>query len=142
LGVAKTLGTIERFEDIDAWQVARELTQLVYRLTADGLWARDFGLRDQIRRASVSIMSNIAEGFDRRGVVEFHRFLAIAKGSAAEVRSQLYVALDSGYITSEHFSIAYDLADKTARMTGSFMNYLRTQNSKTHNGTTHNGTTR
>jgi len=83
-------------------------------------------------------MSNIAEGFDRRGVVEFHRFLAIAKGSAAEVKSQLYVALDSGYISDEHFSAAYELADKTGRMTGSLMNYLRKQNPKTHNAITHN----
>jgi S23 ribosomal protein. len=90
------MGTIQKFEDIDAWQKARALTREVYAVTADGAFAKDFGLRDQIRRAAVSVMSNIAEGFDRGGVREFIQFLFIAKGSAAEVQAQLYVALDAG----------------------------------------------
>ena len=89
----------KRFEEVEAWQRARELTKLVYQMSTQGDGAKDFGLRDQIRRAAVSIMSNIAEGFERRGAVEFSRFLVVAKASAGEVRSQLYVALDLGYIS-------------------------------------------
>ncbi len=87
---------IHRFEDLIAWQKARVLTKAIYDVTSDGVFAKDFGLRDQIRRASVSIMSNIAEGFERRRTPEFKHFLNIAKASSAEVRSQLYVALDVG----------------------------------------------
>ena len=94
---------IERFEDFIAWQRARELTREVYKATSFGNFARDFGLKDQIRRAAVSIMSNIAEGFERGRASEFHQFLSIAKGSCAELRSQLYVALDANYLTSERF---------------------------------------
>lgn len=107
---------VERFEDLIAWQKARELTREVYRVTRSGEFARDFGLRDQIRRASVSIMSNIAEGFDRSGKAEFHQFLVIAKGSAAEVRSQLYVAHDSGYIRQDVFSNLMSLAEEISRI--------------------------
>ncbi len=95
---------VERFEDLIAWQKARQLTSDIYRLTSHGEFAKDFGLRDQIRRAAVSVMSNIAEGFDRGSRGEFHQFLVIAKASCAEVRSQLYVALDVGYIIQEVFS--------------------------------------
>jgi four helix bundle protein len=91
------------FEELVAWQKARELTKDIYRVTCDGNFARDFGLRDQIRRAAVSIMSNIAEGYDRGGRAEFHQFLVIAKASCAEVRSQLYVAYDVGYLPQELF---------------------------------------
>jgi four helix bundle protein len=91
-------GRIEKFEDLIVWQKARELTKNIYRVTKIGEFLKDFGLRDQIRRASVSIMSNIAEGFERGGRSEFHQFLVIAKGSCAELRSQLYVALDAEYI--------------------------------------------
>ena len=119
------MGTIEKFEDIEAWQEARALTGLVYEITSRGQWAKDFGLRDQIRRASVSIASNIAEGFDRQGDVEFRRFLALAKGSAAEVKTQLYIALDLAYIDEKAFSEARSLVDKTARMIGSLMRYLK-----------------
>jgi len=89
---------VERFEDLIAWQKARQLTSVIYRITSLSDFARDFGLRDQIRRAAVSVMSNIAEGFDRASRSEFHQFLVIAKASCAEVRSQLYVAQDVGYI--------------------------------------------
>ena len=89
---------IERFEDFTAWQKARKLTAENYRVTNQERFARDFGLKDQIRRASVSSMSNVAEGFERGRPSEFHQFLSIAKGSCAELRSQLYVALDVGYM--------------------------------------------
>ncbi len=87
-----------RFEDLLVWQRARELTRVIYELTQGGAFARDFGLRDQIRRAAVSVMSNIAEGFERGSDTEFGHFLSIAKGSCGEVRCQLYVASDQGYV--------------------------------------------
>ena len=89
---------VERFEDLIAWQKARELTKEIYKVTKSGEFAKDFGLRDQIRRASVSIMSNLAEGFERGRTTEFHQYISTAKGSCAEVRSQLYVAWDASYL--------------------------------------------
>lgn len=94
---------IDKFEDLVAWQKARTLTGRVYEVTNDGAFARDFGLRDQIRRAAVSVMSNLAEGFARGGRAEFHQFVVVAKGSCSELRSQLYVAKDVGYITDTKF---------------------------------------
>jgi four helix bundle protein len=94
---------IEQFEDFIAWQKARALTARIYKVTDEGRFARDFGLRDQIRRASVSIISNIAEGFERGRPAEFHQFLSIAKASCAELRSQLFVALDAGYLDEQTF---------------------------------------
>jgi len=94
---------IERFEDFIAWQKARKLTADIYRVTSEGSFARDFGLKDQIRRAAVSSMSNLAEGFERGRPAEFHQFLSIAKASCAELRAQLYVALDVGYISLSTF---------------------------------------
>ena len=102
-----SVGKVESFEDLIAWQKARELTRQIYSLTNKGLFSKDFGLRDQIRRAAVSVMSNIAEGFDRGGRAEFHQFVVIAKGSCAEVRSQLYVARDAEYINKEKFEALY-----------------------------------
>ncbi|MGQ9677376.1 MAG: four helix bundle protein [Chloroflexota bacterium] len=93
----------KRFEDSEAWQKARELARAVYAMSSEGPFARDFGLRDQIRRSAVSVMSNIAEGFERGVDTEFRRFLAIAKGSAGEVRAQLYVTLDAGLINQTQF---------------------------------------
>lgn len=90
-----------RFEDLEVWRRSRDLAVSIYRLTAVGAFGRDFGLRDQIRRAAVSAMSNIAEGFDRYSVAEFQRFLSIARASAAEVRSQLHLARDLGYGSNE-----------------------------------------
>ena len=107
---------VRRFEDLLAWQKARQLTREVYRLTNAPLFSRDFGLCDQIRRASVSIMSNLAEGFDRASRAEFHRFIVISKGSCAEVRSLFYVALDAGYITANEFDTAGAMADEVARI--------------------------
>ena len=94
---------IERFEDFIAWQKARALTAEIYRITSQGNFAKDFGLRDQIRRAGVSIMSNIAEGFERGKASEFHQFLSIAKASCAELRSQLYIALDAEHLSRQTF---------------------------------------
>ena len=109
---------VERFEDLIAWQKARQLVSDIYRITAHGEFAKDFGLRDQIRRAAVSVMSNIAEGFDRGSRSEFHQFLVIAKASCAEVRSQLYVAQDVGYINQENFNTANNNTSELSRIIG------------------------
>ncbi|MGH8399240.1 MAG: four helix bundle protein [Gammaproteobacteria bacterium] len=109
---------IKRFEDLIAWQKSRELTREIYALTSKYEFSRDFGLRDQIRRAAVSVMSNIAEGFERSGSHEFHQFLVIAKGSCAEVRSQLYAALDIGYIDDSEFHQVQEIAEHTAHIIG------------------------
>ena len=97
------MSKIHRFEDIEAWQLARELTVEVYRLTLKEDFHRDYGMKDQIRRASVSIMNNIAEGFERGSNKDFAKFLFISRGSAGEVRSLLYVAKDLGYISEQEF---------------------------------------
>jgi four helix bundle protein len=110
--------SVRRFEDLVAWQKARQLTQRVYGLTGGERFAKDYGLKDQIQRAAVSVMSNIAEGFERSGLQEFHQFLVIAKASCAEVRSQLYVALDIGYIDREAFDTTHALAEEMARIIG------------------------
>ena len=119
------MAKIERFEDIAAWQKARELTRQVYRVSKMGEFARDFGLRNQICRAAVSIMSNIAEGFGRGGDQEFIQFLAIAKGSVGEVQAQLYVVLDAGYLDKKVFAELYALAEETGRLLGGFIKYLQ-----------------
>ena len=116
---------IERFEDIQAWQKARVLVKEVYSISNSGLFAKDFGLRDQIRRAAVSIMLNIAEGFARKTSREFIQFLVIAHGSAAEVQAALYVALDQEYISEPEFKVLYGLADETSKMILGFIGYLR-----------------
>jgi four helix bundle protein len=120
------VGTITRFEEIEAWQTARELTRLVYTLSNQGAFARDFGLRDQMRRAAVSIMSNIAEGFESRTQALFIDFLGRAKGSAGELRAQAYVALDAGYINQPQFKRLFDQAEKCSRQISRFMSYLQT----------------
>jgi four helix bundle protein len=107
---------IERFENLIAWQKARELTREIYQVTQRGTFARDFGLTGQIQRAAVSIMSNIAEGFERGGYREFSRFLAIAKASCAEVRSQLYVALDVGYLDQAVFDELFLQTEELGRV--------------------------
>lgn len=109
---------IKRFEDVLGWQEARKLTQRVYGLTSSGRFAKDLELRDQIRRAAVSIMANVAEGFDCESRKEFAHFLAIARRSAVEVQSLLYVALDVGYITEEEFREHYAQAAKTKGLIG------------------------
>ena len=109
---------VVRFEDLIAWQKARELTKVIYRISREGAFAKDFGLSNQIQRAAVSIMSNIAEGFERGRRGEFHQFLSTAKASCAEVRSQLYVALDNGYISEASFDELITLAEEVARIVG------------------------
>lgn len=121
----KRMAKINSFEDIQAWQKARELTKEIYKTSNDGAFSKDYGLRDQIRRASVSIVSNIAEGFERNGSKEFKQFLSISKGSAGEVRAQLYIALDLEYITKEKFEKLNSLVFDTSRMISGFINYLR-----------------
>ena len=118
------MATVERFEDIKAWQAARELVSAVYRVSGRGKFEKDFGLRDQIQRASVSVMANIAEGFERGSDKEFHRFLYIAKGSAGEVRSHLFVALDLGYVTSDEFDNLRAKAEDVAKTISGFITYL------------------
>ena len=113
-----TSDKIVKFEDLIAWQKARTLTAIIYRTTAAGPFSKDFGLREQIRRAAVSTMSNIAEGYERASAAEFHRFLLIAKASCAELRSQLYVALDVGYLTEEAFNVLIAQVDEVARIIG------------------------
>ena len=124
-------GRIEKFEDLIAWQKARELTKNIYRVTKVGEFLKEFGLRDQIRRASVSIMSNIAEGFERGGRSEFHQFLVIAKGSCAELRSQLYVALDAEYIDTGTFQSLDGLAKEASRLIGGLRAAVYKQKMKT-----------
>jgi four helix bundle protein len=119
------MGTFKTFEEIDCWKRARELTRAVYSASNKSPFSHDFGLKDQIRRASVSVMSNIAEGFDRNGTAEFVQFLATAKASAAEVRCQLYVAIDQGYIPDAEFHELSQLASETGKMIGGLMKYLR-----------------
>ena len=119
------MATFHRFEEIESWKKAREITRLIYKITSDGNFARDFGLRDQIRRASVSIASNIAEGFERDGTKEFVQFLYIAKGSAAEVKTQLYIALDLGYTTQHDFNLLFRLADEIGKLIGGMIKYLK-----------------
>jgi four helix bundle protein len=109
---------IERFEDLIAWQKAREMTKEIYQVTQKGRFSRDFGLTGQIQRASVSSMSNIAEGFERYGQGEFHQFLSVAKASCAEVRSLLYVALDIGYLDQDQFQKLLNQTKEVGRIIG------------------------
>jgi four helix bundle protein len=109
---------VSRFEDLIAWQKARQLTSLIYAMTKQAPFSRDFGLSGQIQRAAVSIMSNIAEGFERARRPEFHQFLSIAKASCAEVRSLLYIARDISYINDEQFTKSMTLAEEVARIVG------------------------
>ena len=119
--------TAKRFEDLDVWQRSKELTNLIYRYSTDGAFSRDFGLRDQMRRASVSIMSNIAEGFESQTQTMFIQYLSRAKGSAGEVRAQLYIAHDQGYLTEEEFASAFSLAEICSKQLAKFIQYLESQ---------------
>jgi four helix bundle protein len=116
---------IERFEDIHTWQEARVLANLVYDMSAEGAFAKDFGLRDQIREAAGSVMHNIAEGFDAGSDTEFIPFLKYARRSTSEVQSEAYLALDRRYITQEQFQAIYDQATKTKKLINAFIAYLR-----------------
>jgi four helix bundle protein len=115
---------IIRFEDIGSWQEGRKLCTMIYGITQYGQFNKDFGLRDQIRRAAVSVISNIAEGFDSKSNIEFHRFLIYARRSISELKSQLYVALDVKYISRSEFDTIYMQAEKTAKLTNGFVRFL------------------
>jgi four helix bundle protein len=116
---------IERFEDIEAWKAARELTQQIYNATAQGNFSHDYGLRDQIQRAAVSIMANISEGFDSQSNKAFIQFLGYALRSATEVQSHLYVALDQNYIDRAVFEELYGRTVTVKNLIHGFMRYLR-----------------
>ena len=122
------MATINRFEDVLAWQKARAATKKIYKATSDGGFSKDFGLRDQIRRSSVSIMANIAEGFGRRSDKEFSNFLNFAHGSVAETQSHLYVALDLGYIEETEFAELYLMLDEVSKMLMGLTKHLRRLN--------------
>jgi len=124
------MATFRRFEDIEAWVEARELVKIIYNLTGQEGFGRDYGLRDQTRRAAVSIMANIAEGYERDGNSEFSQFLSIAKASAGEVRSHLYVALDAGYLSAEGFRVLEHRAMRVSVLITRLMAYLRTSGRK------------
>jgi len=121
--------TIKSFEEIDAWRNARKLTRSIYTLTQKGEFGRDFGLRDQIRRAAVSIMGNIAEGFESYSLGVFIRYLDIAKGSAGEVRSHLYVALDQAYLSESDFNSLYNISRKISSQLANLRKHLKYKNS-------------
>jgi len=118
------MATVEKFEEIQACQMARELAKYVFILTNKDEFKREFSLKDQIKRSSGSAMDNIAEGFDRSSPKDFRRFLYIAKGSASEVKSQLYRALDQKYISKEEFDCCFKLALETGKLIGGFIKYL------------------
>jgi four helix bundle protein len=119
------MATVERFEELEVWQAARDVVNAVYKASSNGAFARDYALRDQIRRAAVSIPSNIAEGFSRHSNKEFIQFLFIAKGSTAEVQSQLYTALDQDYISQETFDNIYETLEVVAKQLSRLITYLK-----------------
>ncbi len=118
------MGSIKRFEDILAWKKAREFTSTIYKTTENGHFAKDHCLKDQTRRAAISIMLNIAEGFGRKTDKEFNQFLVQAHGSCAEVQAALYIALDQTYITEERFKTLYSSVDEISRMVMGLHNYF------------------
>ena len=125
---------VEKFEDLIAWQKARKLTGRIYKTTDQGDFAHDYGLKDQIRRAAVSTMSNIAEGFERGGSAEFHRFLVMAKGSCAELRNQLYIASDVSYIPADTFESLMREAVEVGRIIGGLRASVHRQRVKLESG--------
>ena len=116
---------IGKFEDIEAWKKSRELVKTIYQVTSEGRFGKDYSLIDQVRRASVSIMSNIAEGYARQTNREFSQFLHIALGSVAELQSQLYIAQDLNYVSKEEFDRIYGLSSEVARLITGFIKYLK-----------------
>jgi len=119
------MAKITKFEDVESWKRARVFANQVYKITGTGKFARDFGLRDQIRRAAISILSNIAEGFERGGDNEFIQFLSVAKGSCGEARAQLYIALDQTYISESQFQTLARSAGEVSQLLSGLMRYLR-----------------
>ena len=121
---------INNFEDIDSWKEARQLTNIIYSLTKKGNFNKDFGLKDQIRRAVVSIMSNIAEGFDSNSNKSFINFLNYSFRSTSEVQSILYVAIDQKYIDQKEFESLYENCNKIKSLIGGLKRYLNNPNTK------------
>jgi len=119
------MATIKKFEEIEAWQKGRQLKQELYRQSKTGEFAKDFALRDQVRRAAMSVTANIAEGFERDGNREFVQFLSSSKGSCGELQDHLYTALDEKYITKEDFNRLYGQAAEVAALIAGFMKYLK-----------------
>jgi four helix bundle protein len=117
--------TIKNFEDIEAWKEARNLNKLVYQISRKDPFRRDFGLTGQIQRASISVMANIVEGFDRQSDKEFIQYLSIASSSASEIQSHLYAALDLAYIKEKQFKILYDQTTKVKKLINGFIAYLK-----------------
>jgi four helix bundle protein len=118
------MSTIKTFEDIEAWQLARELSREIYEITLTGTFYKDYGLKDQINKSFGSIMDNIAEGFDRDGNKEFINFLSIAKASSSEVRSQLYRAFDRNHISADQLNHLKDKSVIISKKISGLMNYL------------------
>ena len=118
------MAMIQRFEDMQSWQEARKLVKIIDSITSKEVFSRDFGMRDQIRRASVSVMADIAEGFDCESKLEFARFLGIARRSAVEVQSLLYAAIEANYINETEFDLHYEQARKTKALIGGFKRSL------------------
>ena len=116
---------IKNFEDIEAWKEARNLNRLIYKTTARDPFRKDFGLTGQIQRASITVMANIAEGFDRQSNKEFIHYLNIASSSASEIQSHLYAALDLAYIAEEEFKNLYEQTRKVKRLINGFIAYLK-----------------
>ena len=121
------MATVERFEELEVWKTARVLTRRVYELTSAGTFSRDFGMRDQLQRAAVSVMNNIAEGFESRPQRVFVDLLGRARGSAGEVRSMLYIALDLSYISAEQFTELRDLSEPASRQIYRLIRYLESR---------------
>ena len=115
----------ERFEDLDAWKVARELANLIYMLGRESGFSKDYSFKDQIQRAAVSVMNNVAEGFERGSNKDFARFLFIARGSVGEVRSMLYLALDQKYVTEEQFKEGYNLCVRGSQLCWGLIKHLQ-----------------
>lgn len=115
----------DRFEDLDAWKVGRELANLIYAYGREGSLSKDFGFKDQIQRAAVSVMNNVSEGFERGSNKDFAKFLFIARGSVGEVRSMLYLALDQKYIADEQFKEAYKLCIRESQLCWGLIKHLQ-----------------
>ena len=124
--------SVSRFEDLIGWQRSRELYKLTHTITSKTLLSRDFALRDQMRRSSLSVMSNIAEGFDRGGDKEFVQLLYVSKASCAELRSQFYAAKDAGYLDQDEFKIAYELSEETSRILHGLIKSIKSREEKGH----------
>ena len=116
---------IKRFEDVESWKKARELNKAIYTLTSEGEFSKDWGLKDQIQRASVSIMNNIAEGFDSSSKIEFCRFLSYSKRSCSEVQCIMYIALDLDYVGKGIFQDIYSQAKEIRKLISGFIRYLQ-----------------